>query len=160
MENKEMYDFFWGGPFSNWYPSKFSVDGVTFNCGEQYMMYMKAITFEDHEIAKQIMKTDDPAKQKALGRLVKNYDDNYWSVIRFDLVKKGLIEKFKQNPELKKYLLDRKDKIIVEASPYDRIWGIGYDQYDPNILEQKDNWGQNLLGKVLMLVARELSDNQ
>ena len=157
MDEYNKYDFFWGGPFSNWYPSIFIVDGREYNCGEQFMMYWKAMTFDDKETAKKIMALSNPRDQKALGRKVKNYNDNVWAKVRFAIVKRGLKEKFLQNPELKKYLLDRKDKIIVEASPYNRIWGIGYGVTDPNILKEKDKWGENLLGKMLMKIAKELA---
>lgn len=155
-ENRNKYDFFWGDYFSNWYPSGFIVDYITFNCGEQYMMYHKAMTFDDDETADKIMRTDDPSTQKKYGRQVQGYDDKVWSEVRYELVKKGLVQKFMQNPEMKQYLLDRKDKIIVEASPYDRIWGIGYHENDDNILDEIDNWGENLLGKMLMEIAQEL----
>jgi ribA/ribD-fused uncharacterized protein len=155
MNEFDKYDFFWGGPFSNWYPSNFIVDGITFNCGEQFMMYEKAMTFGDIKTAKEIMSTNNPSAQKALGRKVKNYDDKVWAEVRFEKVKRGLLEKYKIEP-FYSYLKERKDKIIVEASPYDRIWGIGYDENDPKILEEKDKWGENLLGKCIMEIAKEL----
>ena len=158
MDKLDLYDFFWGGPFSNWYPSNFVVDGKTFNCGEQFMMYTKAMTFGDKEIAEEIMNTSNPRDQKKLGRQVRNYDDKVWEQVRFKKVKKGLMEKYKQDPFFNKYLKERKDKIIVEASPYDAIWGIGLSENDPNILEKKEKWGQNLLGKCIMEIADELFD--
>ena len=158
MDKLDLYDFFWGGPFSNWYPSNFVVDGKTFNCGEQYMMYVKAMTFGDTEIAEEVMNTKNPRDQKKLGRKVRNYDDKVWAEVRFEKVKKGLKEKYAQDPFFKNYLEERKDKIIVEASPYDAIWGIGLSENDPNILEKKEKWGQNLLGKCIMEIADELFD--
>ncbi len=158
MDKLDLYDFFWGGPFSNWYPSNFVVDGKTFNCGEQFMMYTKAMTFGDKEIAEEIMNTSNPRDQKKLGRQVRNYDDKVWEQVRFKKVKKGLMEKYKQDPFFNNYLKERKDKIIVEASPYDAIWGIGLSENDPNILEKKEKWGQNLLGKCIMEIADELFD--
>ena len=158
MNEFDKYEFFWGGPFSNWYPSNFTVDGKTFNCGEQFMMYEKAMTFGDIKTAEEIMSTNNPRDQKKLGRQVKNYDNKVWAEVRFEKVKRGLKEKYAQDDFFKNYLKDRKDKIIVEASPYDRIWGIGYRQNDPNILDQKENWGENLLGKCIMDIAKELFD--
>lgn len=151
------YYFFWGGIFSNWYPSKFVVDGLEFNCAEQYMMYMKAMTFKDLNAADEIMKLTDPAKQKKIGRKVKDYDDKVWSEIRYDVVRIGLLEKFKQNEDLKAFLLKHKDDIIVEASPEDRIWGIGY--HSSNALHNMTDWGENLLGKMLMDIAKELDES-
>jgi ribA/ribD-fused uncharacterized protein len=153
MENK--YEFFWGGMFSNWYPSTFVVDGITFNCGEQFMMYEKAMTFGDKGTAKLIMETNNPSIQKELGRQVQNYDDSIWAKVRYEKVKRGLLEKFKQEP-FYSYLKERKDMIIVEASPYDRIWGIGYHENSRYILKEKDKWGENLLGKCIMEIAKEL----
>jgi hypothetical protein len=150
MENNK-YKFFWKGQFSNWYLSDFTVNNIIFNCGEQYMMYAKAIFFNDIDTSRQILRTNIPAEQKALGRKVKNYDDSAWNEVRYDLVKKGLIEKFKQNEALSKYLNQYKNYELVEASPYDRIWGIGYSESDA--MDNIDNWGTNLLGKILTEIA-------
>lgn len=152
---KEYY-FFWNGPFSNWHNSWFTIDGMRFNCGEQYMMYMKAMTFKDLSMADEIMKTLSPAKQKKLGRWVKNYDDKIWSEVRYDIVRVGLLEKFKQNQQLKEFLLNHKNFTIVEASPYDNIWGIGYTEHEA--IENIDSWGENLLGKMMNDIAKELDD--
>ena len=145
------YGFFYNGPFSNWFPCEFVVDGTKYNCGEQYMMHTKALFFNDGETAKMIMQTARPAKQKELGRSVKNYNDLEWSRVRYDLVKKGLREKFNQNKDLKDFLLSHKQFVIVEASPYDRIWGIGYR----NAINNIKDWGENLLGKILIELSNE-----
>lgn len=152
MNNK--YKFFWGGVFSNWHPSTFVVNDISYNCAEQYMMYMKAMTFGDTNTAALIMKATHPKEQKKLGRQVKNYDDAKWSAVRYDLVKLGVKEKFLQNPLLKAELLKYKEYILVEASPYDKIWGVGYDE--ANALNNIDNWGMNLLGKMLTELSNEL----
>ena len=154
--NENDYVLFWGGYFSNWYPSEFTVEGMTFNCGEQYMMYKKAMTFGDEESAQKVMNTSDPSTQKKIGRQVKGYDNDVWAEVRYETVKVGLVEKFKQNPKLKQYLLDNKDKVIVEASPYDIVWGIGYHENDENVFNEMENWGENLLGKMIMEIAQEL----
>jgi ribA/ribD-fused uncharacterized protein len=120
------YTLFWGGHLSNWSTSPFTISNMYFNCGEQYMMYMKAITFKDYDIGLKILNTFDPKEQKALGRKVKNFDSTVWSDVSPYLMVLGLIEKFKQNPTHLKALLSAKNTIIVEASPYDRVWGIGY----------------------------------
>jgi hypothetical protein len=147
------YAFFYNGPFSNWFPSEFIVDGIKYNCGEQYMMHKKALFFKDDEVAKMIMQTARPEKQKELGRSVKNYNEDAWNKVRYELVKKGLREKFSQNIELKKILLSHKQFVIVEASPFDRIWGIGYGNKDA--INNINNWGENLLGKILTELANE-----
>lgn len=152
------YTLFWQNrsPFSNWYPSKFTWNGINFTRGEQYMMYMKAMAFGDAAIAAKILATDNPREQKDLGRAVSGYVDATWAAIREDVMVDGLFEKFNQNPLLKEVLLATGDTIIAEASPYDLIWGIGYTEDHPNAWDQSKWRGQNLLGKVLMRVRDEL----
>jgi hypothetical protein len=152
--NGVKYTFFWGGIFSNWYPSNFEVDAINYNCGEQYMMYQKATTFGDDESAKLILSEKSPRNQKALGRKVKNFDVSIWDSVKYDLVKTGLREKFKQNQDMKEYLLKYCGYQIVEASHEDRIWGIGYAEDDAIV--NIDNWGENLLGKILTELSEEL----
>jgi len=152
------FTFFWQNrsPFSNWYPSKFTHNGINFTRGEQYMMYQKAMLFGDSEVAQAILLTDNPKEQKDLGRLVRNYDDAKWAAVRVDVMVEGLFEKFNQNEYLKQALLDTGDTEIVEASPYDRIWGIGWADEDPEA-QDKSKWrGQNLLGIVLMKVRDKI----
>lgn len=148
------YKFFWNGIFSNWYQSFFKVDGVEYNCGEQYMMYQKALTFEDVDMSKRILKEYSPKKQKQLGRKIKGFDSVEWNLVKFKLVKKGLYEKFNQNIELKKQLLKYKGFEFVEALPYDRIWGIGFEDYEA--IENINDWGENLLGEILTELSLEL----
>jgi len=148
------YLFFWGGWFSNWAPTEFTVNGVKYNCGEQYMMAEKARVFEDYDIMNQIFNETSPMTQKALGRKVKNFDPQKWGVVKYDIVKKGLREKFIQHPESKQYLLEHNDCVIVEASTEDRIWGIGY--HESNALENIENWGENLLGKIITELTKEI----
>lgn len=152
------FTFFWRNksPFSNWYPSKFTYNGIEFTRGEQYMMYRKAMLFNDTEIAQLILETDNPATHKALGRQVRNYNENKWAAVRVDVMVEGLYEKFNQNPKLKQALLDTGDTEIAEASPVDFIWGIGLAEEDPNALDKSKWRGQNLLGIVLMRVRDEL----
>jgi ribA/ribD-fused uncharacterized protein len=148
------FTFFWQNrsPFSNWYPSKFTYNGIDFTRGEQYMMYCKAMLFGDTAVAEAILQTDNPKEQKDLGRIVTNYDDEVWAAKRLDIVTDGLFEKFNQNEVLKQHLLDTGDTEIVEASPYDTIWGIGWTEEDPQA-HDKTKWrGQNLLGIALMRV--------
>ncbi|MCR5103142.1 MAG: NADAR family protein [Eubacterium sp.] len=144
------------GYLSNWYLSDFSIEGIKFSSMEQYMMYKKAILFNDTEIASQIMETSNVGKIKALGRSVSNYNDTVWNGMRQPIIYKGLIEKFKQNDELKKKLLDTGNDILAECAVQDKIWGIGLSMTDPNKNDMTKWRGQNLLGFSLMLVRDEL----
>jgi ribA/ribD-fused uncharacterized protein len=151
------YVFFWGGLYSNWYRSKFTIDNVEYNCSEQYMMQQKALLFNDIESAKAIMATDNPREQKRIGRKIKNYDQKKWDDVKFETVKKGCRAKFEQNHLLKRQIILDRGKHIVEASPEDRVWGIGFDE--DNALANIDKWGENLLGKLLMELSEELKYN-
>ena len=144
------------GYLSNWYPSRFSVDGITFTSMEQYMMYKKAKCFDDHEIAEKILVTENVAEIKALGRLVKGYNDNYWNGVRQITVYEGLCAKFSQNEDLKQQLLETGKALLAEAAVRDQIWGIGLSMRDPDRLDQAKWKGQNLLGYALMMVRARL----
>lgn len=146
------------GYFSNWYLSDFQVGGIVFHSAEQYLMYMKASTFGDIDIANRILDTYDQHQIKALGRRVKNYDDSVWSNIRQVIMEKGLYAKFSQNERLKAHLLATGDNIIAECSPYDVIWGIGLSTGDPRHTNPAEWKGQNLLGKALMTVRDQIRD--
>jgi len=148
------YKLFLKNEFSNWFPSIFTVDGVTFNCGEQYMMYSKAMYFNDIVTAEKILKCKQPFDQKRLGREVKNYNDKAWNKVRYEIVKRGLREKFTQDDNLRKYILSHKGYQMVEVNPKDNIWGVGYSKFDA--LDNIDNWGQNLLGKILTELSQEI----
>ena len=148
------YTFFWGGIYSNWYKADMLLDNIIFTSNEQYMMWIKATVFGDHATAGKILATNDSKKQKELGRQVVGYNDGIWIAMREHVVYNGLKQKFLQNPDLLEQLKEDKDTIFVEASPEDRVWGIGYDK--ENALANIDNWGQNLLGKLLNKLADEL----
>ncbi len=144
------------GYLSNWYLSKFAINGTVFSSMEQYMMYKKAVWFHDKEIADKILMTDDVAEIKALGRLVANYNDNYWNGVRQIIVFEGLLAKFSQNEDLKSQLKTTGDTVLAECAVKDRIWGIGLSMKDPDRFEI-DKWkGQNLLGYALMMVREQL----
>lgn len=140
---------FWGGWPSNWFRSEFTLGGVHYNCMEQYMMAEKALTFGDEEVRQKILASPFPKAQKEFGRKVRGYNDAFWSAVRYDIVRTGSIEKYGQNPDLKKLLLDSGSLTLVEASPYDCIWGIGLSQEHPDAATPSRWRGENLLGKVL-----------
>ena len=148
--------FFWNGQFSQWENSPFADNGIIFSTAEQYMMYNKAILFGDDVTANQIIATKDPSRQKFLGRQVLGFKDEVWNAQKFEIVVKGNILKFSQNEELKKNLLLTGAKILVEGSPYDKVWGVGLNWDDPKILEESNWKGENLLGKALIEVRKQL----
>lgn len=148
------------GYLSNWYPSPFTLDGIAYSCVEQYMMYQKAVTFGDTDTANAILAADDPGKIKALGRSVQNYSDTIWNGIRQIVVYRGLLEKFRQNADLKRQLLATHPHILAECALRDKIWGLGMTMHDEYRFEP-DLWqGQNLLGFALMMVRQELAQEQ
>lgn len=144
------------GYLSNWYLSRFTADGIEFSSMEQYMMYNKAIVFNDINVANQILKTTDVAVIKQFGRTVANYDDNYWNGIRQIVVYDGLIQKFSQNSELKRMLADTGNSILAECAVRDRIWGIGLSMEDAGRFDRTKWKGQNLLGYALMQVRNKI----
>ena len=135
---------------SQWWKCSFVEDDITFCCAEQYMMYKKALLFEDYAIAKEILKQKSQKKIKELGRLVRNFDSKIWDEHKFEIVLKGNILKFSQNPELREYLLSTGKKILVEASPFDTVWGVGLKKESSDICLPQKWKGQNLLGFALM----------
>jgi ribA/ribD-fused uncharacterized protein len=137
--------------FSNWYPARFEKDGLTFENTEQYMMYRKAMLMGDREMAAKILKTPDPKSVKALGRKVKNWDENKWVNNREQIMFDGCLAKFSapENLTMKQMLLSTGDKRLAEASPYDKIWGIGMRDTAPGVNDPKNWKGLNLLGKAL-----------
>ena len=158
--------FFWGHTdrgngltkvcLSQWFPCSFVVDGQYYNCAEQFMMAEKARIFGDEEIRQQILAEYNQMAMKKLGRKVRGYDDAVWKEKRFDVVVRGNIEKFSQNEKLKEFLLDTGNKVIVEASPKDEVWGIGLEESSPDACNPRKWKGTNLLGFALMVVREEL----
>lgn len=168
-ENDVEYLFFWGHTakeksmiakecLSQWYKADFVIDGITYPSAEHFMMAEKARLFNDEEILDKILQTSDPYEAKKLGRVVKDYDNDVWNQCRFDIVVKANKEKFMQNEKLKQYLLSTDTKIIVEASPRDRIWGIGMGQNNPEAKNPFKWRGLNLLGFALMVVRDKLQE--
>ncbi|BAK47021.1 uncharacterized BCR [Clostridium sp. SY8519] len=120
------------------------------------MMYWKAVCFHDKRIASEILKTDDVAEIKSLGRRVFGYDDNVWNGLRQIIVYEGLLAKFSQNEELKEKLLETGNATLAEAAVRDKIWGIGLSMNDMNRFDRAKWKGQNLLGYALMIVRGKL----
>lgn len=152
----DKYIFFWGGEFSQWYPCSFMINNIEYNCAGQYMMAQKAAIFQDWDSFAAIMKSKNPRDQKAIGRKVKNFDVKWWETICREIVEFGNHAKFAQNPDLLEVLLSTGDKEIVEASPYDKIWGIGLAENDPRCLDKSQWQGKNWLGECIMNVRKEL----
>lgn len=144
------------GYLSNWYMSDFEIEGQHFTSMEQYMMYSKAITFGDSEIAKQILATSDAGKVKALGRAVKNYSEPIWNGTRQIVVYNGLLAKFEQNESLKEQLIATGDMILAECAVSDLVWGIGLPMHTDDKQDLSKWRGQNLLGFTLMQVREKL----
>lgn len=156
--------FFWGHTehgskvtkacLLNFYPCEFEFNGKTFNFSEQCFMYQKAMLFNDFNVAEQILNETDVRKIKALGRKVKDFDNELWDKHKEDFMYNACYAKFSQNDKLKDFLLSTGNREIVEASPVDSIWGIGFSS--DKAMENIDKWGQNLLGKTLMKVRAVL----
>ena len=156
------YLFFWGhrqktegvvdkSCFSQWFPMGFTIDEVYYKTAEHYMMAEKARLF-DASMVEHILKASSPNEVKKLGRKVKNFDDALWRERAFDAVIEGNMAKFSQNHKLKAFLLSTNKKVLVEASPYDKVWGIGMVEQDERASSPLKWDGDNKLGFALMVV--------
>jgi ribA/ribD-fused uncharacterized protein len=155
------YTAFFGADdvFSNWHPCRFVYHDVAFTSVEQFMMFAKAKLFNDDQSADKILATKDPMTQKMLGRKVNGFDLAEWEARRESIVWVGCREKFAQNPGLRSMLLATAPTQLVEASPCDRIWGVGIGERDPRIADPNEWRGLNLLGITLMRVRDALSQS-
>ena len=135
---------------SQWYDCRFEVDGVQYHTAEQYMMAQKATLFCDMTTYAKIMAADNPKDYKALGREVQFFEPATWDHAKYGIVLRGNLAKFGQNPELWAYLDGTGDSVLVEASPYDSIWGVKLGIDDPRIEDPTQWGGENLLGFALM----------
>jgi len=154
MKNK--FTFFWNGPFSQWTKSPFQIGEVKYDCCEQYMMAQKALFFNDDESYQKVMSTLDPNVQKQLGRGVKNFDKAKWDAVCKQIVYEGNYAKFLQNSSFYGALIATGETELVEASPYDTIWGIGLGENDERALDKSKWLGTNWLGEVLTRVRNDI----
>lgn len=164
--NSVKYLYFWGHQkpkqgvssscFSQWFEARFEIDGVIYQTAEHYMMAEKARLFGDSKAEQKIIKASNPGEAKKLGRSVLGFDNNLWLENRFSIVVKANLAKFAQDTELKTYLLNTGSRVLVEASPVDKIWGIGLAVNDSSV-DNPNLWeGDNLLGFALMEVRSQL----
>ncbi len=168
-QNGEQFEYllFWGHTpakdgsvtkscFSQWFVAPFTVNGIVYPTAEHWMMAGKARLFQDEVTLAKILDATDPKTAKALGRQVKGFQDVAWKATARNLVTEGNIAKFSQNEGLKEFLLATGTKVLVEASPYDRIWGIGLGAADPKAMHPTTWQGENLLGFALMDVREAI----
>jgi len=163
--------FFWGHQksksgeltascFSQWWEAPFEVDNVLYLTAEHWMMAQKALLFKDTENYQRIIQARSPKEAKELGRQVKNFEETIWNAKRLDIVVEGNMQKFTQHVDLKEFLLSTKERVLVEASPVDRIWGIGLTA-DSDKAENPKLWnGLNLLGFALMEVRDRIRNTK
>ncbi|WPD22539.1 MAG: NADAR family protein [Candidatus Electrothrix scaldis] len=161
------YVFFWGHTppeegfinqscLSQWYAAPFKVDGIKFLTAEHYMMYHKARLFGDIDAAAKVVQAENPGEAKKIGRTVQGFQQEEWDKHCTEIAIQGNIAKFGQNKAILTYLLATKNKVLVEASPYDKVWGIGLG-YDAKGIGNPLAWrGKNLLGFALMEVRARL----
>lgn len=171
FENNKNIEFlyFWGhrprkdgqigkSCFSQWWECQFIIDDIKYYTAEQYMMAEKARLFKDFEILEKILSSKSAKEIKDFGRKIKNFNEELWSKEKINIVKRGNLAKFSQNESLKYFLLNTDKKILVEASPYDKIWGIGLIEDDEKVKNPNLWEGLNLLGFILMELREELKN--
>lgn len=142
---------------SQWWPTRFSVDGLVFGSAEHFMMWRQAVLFGDVTRAAAILVARSPAQAKAIGREVEHFDETIWVEHRWEIVVSASVAKFGSDPALRDFLLATGKRVLVEASPVDRIWGIGLAA-DSEFAETPQRWrGLNLLGFALMEARAKLA---
>jgi ribA/ribD-fused uncharacterized protein len=148
--------FFWKeaaldpGGLSQWWPAPFVVDGVTYPTAEHWMMAAKARLFEDAPTLEKVLRARTPAGAKSLGRAVRGFSEDRWAAARYEIVVAGNVAKFSQHDELRRFLASTGSRVLVEASPLDRVWGIGLAEDDDRACAPSRWRGRNLLGFALM----------
>ncbi|MEV7322066.1 NADAR family protein [Streptomyces sp. NPDC093970] len=145
---------------SQWWPSPFVVEGVEYATAEHWMMAAKARLFGDAEAERRILAAGHPAEAKKAGRLVRDFDGPTWDRERFGIVTEGSVHKFAADADLREFLLATGDRVLVEASPVDRIWGIGLAATDDAATDPTRWKGLNLLGFALMEARQTLRATQ
>ena len=151
-ETGEKFVFFWGtaSPFSQWHPAPFVLDGIACATAEHWMMAEKARLFGDVEARARILAAPGPGRAKRLGREVRGFDESRWEAERFGIVVRGNVAKFGQNAALREFLAATGSKVLVEASPFDHVWGIGLGRDHVDATNPARWRGLNLLGFALM----------
>ncbi|MGW2569838.1 NADAR family protein [Streptomyces sp. NPDC001537] len=163
------YLHFWGhraradgqvGPscLSQWWPSPFTVDGVAYATAEHWMMAAKARLFDDPEAEQRVLSAGHPSQAKKAGRLVRGFAEATWQRERFGIVVEGSVHKFAAHPDLREFLVNTGDRVLVEASPVDRVWGIGLTADDEAATDPTRWRGPNLLGFALMEARERLRE--
>lgn len=155
------YLYFWGhrpqrngsagrSCLSQWWPAPFTADGVEYPTAEHWMMASKARLFGDFEAEERVLRSAHPRQAKTAGRTVRGFDETFWERERYSVVVEGSVRKFGQHGELREYLLGTNNRVLVEASPLDRVWGAGLSVDDERVRDPRKWKGQNLLGFALM----------
>lgn len=161
MRITDDYIFFYKDWLSNFQRTYFEYKDHEFTSTEQAFMYMKAMFFQDYESAINILDSKTPNDARLLGRKVKGYDDKKWSEVRYKIFYDLNLIKYTTDMKLQRMLLDPKfdGKIFVEASPIDRIWGIGISEdKDPEYKEHE--WGRNFLGKIITNIRNRIINDK
>lgn len=159
--------FFWGHQpsrdgsiiktcMSQWWHAPFEENGIIYKTAEHYMMAGKARLFNDEATLERILEKDSPKDVKDLGRQIQHFDTNLWDSKKFEIVRQANYLKFSQNKELMSFLFQTGNKVLVEASPVDRIWGIGLAEDHPDAKNPLKWKGENLLGFALMEVRDQM----
>ena len=169
--DRPRFHYFWGASpvhpgrvdcscLSQWFAAPFTVDGETFATGEHYMMAAKAALFDDRETRARILQASSPGQAKALGRTVRGFDETRWSAERWEIVVATGVHRFAEHAGPLAYLLASGDRVLVEASPHDRVWGIGIGKAEAVRVGPSGWRGQNLLGFALMETRRRLAKHR
>ena len=152
----EAFTFFWKHRLSQWHRAPFVAGGVAFTHAEQYMMYAKAMLFGDRDAAARILAAETPREHQAVGREVRGFDESVWALFREGIAFAGNYARFGQNPDQRELLFSTRRTTLVEASPHDRVWGIGLAADDPRAADRSQWLGLNLLGEALTRVREAL----
>ena len=152
----DTFTFFYRHRLSQWHRAPFVIGGVTFNYAEQYMMYAKAVLFGDRDAAAGILAAETPQDHQAIGRQVRGFNEADWVLFREGIVFTGNYARFSQNSDQRELLFATRGTTLVEASPDDRVWGIGLAADDPRALNRSQWLGLNLLGDALTRVREAL----